>query len=59
MTLPDEIFSKDVLYVLKEEANHRTNISRPLGLSAWDNAFEKELNELKLDYLLTHIGNVI
>ena len=59
MKLPDEIFSKDILYVLKEEANYRTNISKPLGLNAWDNAFEKELNRLKLDYLLTHIGNVI
>lgn len=58
MRIPDEIFTKEVLYILKEEANHRTNVAAPFGLSDWNSLNEKELNGLKLDYLLTHIGEL-
>ena len=50
--IPDGLFTKEVLYILKEEANYRTNEVKPFGLSNWQHAYDKELNDLKLDYLM-------
>ncbi len=56
--IPDELFKKEVLYILKEEASHRTNEVKPLGISAWESIYKKELDDLKFDYLLTHTGGL-